>query len=343
MSFGTTTREEISLAELIVDAVPSIDKIRFVNSGTEATMSAIRVARGYTKRDMIVKFDGCYHGHFDDLLAKAGSGVAQLSESSSLGIPQKHIQNTISLPYNDEEILEKTLTQHKDKVACVIVEPVAGNMGVIPANPSFLKKLRELTLKFGIVLIFDEVMTGFRTSRGCAQSDYGVIPDMTCLGKIIGSGFPVGAYGGRKDIMDCLAPVGGVYQAGTFAGNPVVMHAGYASLKLLGDGFYARLNKKCENFAVELNRFFAENNIDAHLSAYKSMMSIRFRKEPVLNYEDAQNAGGGKKYFELFKFLLDKGIYFPPADLEAYFIGACHTAKDLNYLMGCLKEFFTDQ
>ena len=303
-------------------------------------MSAIRLARGYTRRDLLVKFDGCYHGHFDDLLTQAGSGVAQLAESSSLGIPQKHLQNTISLPYNNEEILEKTLTQHKNEIACVIIEPVAGNMGVIPAQKSFLKKLRDLTAKFGIILIFDEVMSGFRGSLGCAQSDYGIIPDMTCLGKIIGGGFPVGAYGGRAEIMDRLAPLGGVYQAGTFSGNPVVMHTGYASLRLLSNTFFDKLNEKCEAFALRINNFFQQENVDANLDHYKSMMSLRFRKEPVLNYQDAQDACGKEKYFQLFKFLLDKGIYFPPADLEAFFVSGCHTAKDLMYLTDCLKEFF---
>ena len=240
-SFGTTTREEVDMAEHICGRVPSIDLIRFVNSGTEATMSAIRLARGFTKRDVIVKFDGCYHGHFDDLLTKAGSGVAQLKESSSQGIPESHIENTISLPINNVEILEKTLTEKKTDIACVIIEPVPGNMGVIPPDIHFLQVLRDLTQKLGIVLIFDEVMTGFRTHPGCVQSEIDIIPDMTCLGKIIGSGFPIGAYGGRKDIMQCLAPLGGVYQAGTFSGNPVVMRAGLAGLRLLTAEFYQNL------------------------------------------------------------------------------------------------------
>ncbi|MCA9406004.1 MAG: glutamate-1-semialdehyde 2,1-aminomutase, partial [Candidatus Omnitrophica bacterium] len=341
-SFGTTTREEIAIAEYIVQCVPSIEKIRFVNSGTEATMSAIRLARGFTKRDLLVKFDGCYHGHFDDLLTTAGSGVAQLHESSSLGIPKSHVQNTISLPYNDTDLLEKTLTKHKDQIACVIIEPVAGNMGVIPAKKEFLQTLRTLTKKYGIVLIFDEIMTGFRTNTGCVQKDYGIIPDMTCLGKIIGGGFPIGAYGGRKDIMETLAPLGGVYQAGTFAGNPVVMKAGLAGLKTLNDKVYKKLNEKCDHFSKTINDFFKENKIDAHSAHYKSMMSIRFRKEPVLNYVDAQNAAGGEKYVKLFHHLLDEGIYWPPADLEAYFVSTAHTTKDLNELQEALKEFFEE-
>jgi glutamate-1-semialdehyde 2,1-aminomutase len=339
-SFGTTTREEIEIARHIVAHVPSMDLVRFVNSGTEAAMSAIRLARGWTKREIVVKFDGCYHGHCDDLLTTAGSGVAQLQASSSLGIPPSHIQNTISLPYNDTEILEETLTKHKDNIACVIIEPVAGNMGVIPAQKEFLQALRRLTRQHGIILIFDEIMTGFRTSQGCVQSDFGIIPDMTCLGKIIGAGFPVGAYGGRKDIMRCLAPLGGVYQAGTFSGNPVVMRSGLAVLRLLTDNFYKKLNKKCEEFVVSINDYFRQNNINVHIAHYKSMMSLRFRREPVENYEDARAAAGGECYGRLFRHLLQAGIYFPPADLEAFFISGMHTKKDLEALQTALKNSF---
>ncbi len=340
ISFGTTTRAEIDIASLIVERVPSIDLIRFVNSGTEATMSAIRLARGYTQRDCLVKFDGCYHGHFDDLLTTAGSGVAQLKESSSDGIPASHIENTISLPYNNIETLTKTLTQHKNRIACVILEPVAGNMGVIPASQEFLQTLRDLTKKFNIVLIFDEIMTGFRTAVGCVQSEYNIIPDMTCLGKIIGGGFPMGAYGGREDIMKCLAPLGGVYQAGTFSGNPAVMRAGYATLKLLNQDFYCSLNKRCEDFSNKINAFFNDKNCGVHLSSYKSMMSLRFRKEPVLNYKDAGQASGGERYSALFHHLLKAGIYWPPADLEAFFVSGAHREKDLKLLFDQLQLFF---
>ncbi len=339
-SFGTTTREEIEIAKHITTQAPSLELIRFVNSGTEATMSAIRLARGFTQRNIIVKFDGCYHGHFDDLLTAAGSGVAQLKRSSSQGIPQNHIDNTLSLPYNDVIVLEETLAKHKNKIACVILEPVAGNMGVIPAKPEFLKRLRELTRQYGIILIFDEVMTGFRTNAGCAQADYGVIPDLTCLGKIIGAGFPVGAYGGRKEIMQCLAPLGGVYQAGTFSGNPVVMRAGLAGLRLLNAAFYKRLNERCAAFAEDINNFFQSNHVPAHIAYYKSMMSIRFRREPVLNYADAQAAAGGERYARLFHHLLNTGIYWPPADLEAFFVSGMHARKDLEKLSSELKKFF---
>ncbi|MCB9746924.1 MAG: glutamate-1-semialdehyde 2,1-aminomutase [Candidatus Omnitrophica bacterium] len=342
-SFGTTTREEIDMAAHIVKAVPSIERIRFVNSGTEATMSAIRLARGFTQRELLVKFDGCYHGHFDDLLTKAGSGVSQLKESSSLGIPKAHVNNTISLPYNDSEVLEKTLKKFQKEIACVIIEPVAGNMGVIPARTEFLQLLRDLTKRFNIVLIFDEIMTGFRTNAGCVQSDYKIISDMTCLGKIIGGGFPIGAYGGREEIMNCLAPLGGVYQAGTFSGNPVVMKTGLAALKLLNKDFYRVLNERCEQFAQHMNAYFTEKGISAHLSHYKSMMSIRFRSELVDNYDDALAAAGGEVYSRLFHYLLKMGIYWPPADLEAFFVSSAHSKNDLNQLADALKKFFNNK
>lgn len=342
-SYGTTTKEEVDLAKLIKERIPSIDLIRFVNSGTEATMSAIRLARGFTKKDILVKFDGCYHGHFDDLLVTAGSGVAQLKESSSSGIIRNHIEKTISLPYNNTRVLAETLERHKDEIACVILEPVAGNMGVIPAKKELLKTLRELTKKFNIVLILDEIMTGFRLNPGGVQDDYGITPDITCLGKIIGGGFPVGAYGGRREIMECLAPLGSVYQAGTFAGNPVVMRAGYATLKMLTPNFYQTLNRKAEEFAVSVNQSFLENNIPAHLTHYKAMLSLRFRpaKEPVVDYQDARAASSDKLYAKLFQQLLKAGIYFPPADLEAFFISGVHTQKDLNTLKKEIVKFFT--
>jgi glutamate-1-semialdehyde 2,1-aminomutase len=342
LSFGTTTYAEIEMARQIVESVPSIDLVRFVNSGTEATMSAIRLARGFTKKDIVIKFDGGYHGHVDDLLTVAGSGVAQLQESSSKGIPQAHLKNTISLPYNDSAAVTKVIKERVDEIACVIIEPVAGNMGVIPGKKEFLQTLRDLTAEHSIVLIFDEIMSGFRSSKGCVQSDYNIIPDVTCLGKIISSGFPIGCYGGRREIMECLAPLGSVYQAGTFSGNPVVMKAGLAGLRQLNDNVYAKLNKKCKVFAEDLNSFFKEKDIDAHLSTYCSKMSLRFRREEVLNYEDAIAAQGHEKYTELFHFLLKKGIYLPPADLEAFFISTSHSKDDIDELSAALKDFFTN-
>ena len=332
VSFGTTTKPEIEIAQFIVKHVPSIDMIRFVNSGTEATMSAIRLARGFTKRSKIIKFDGCYHGHSDDLLAMAGSGVAFLSASSSQGIPSEHIKDTLSLPFNDTQALTNMIQRHHADLACVILEPVAGNMGVINPNKDFLKALRSLTKKYGIVLIFDEVMSGFRTNLGCAQTDIGIIPDMTCLGKIIGGGFPVGAYGGRSDIMKHLAPLGGVYQAGTFSGTPIVMLAGLATLKNLTAQAYKNLNKACDGFVTRTNDRLKTAGTSAHLANYKSMISIRFRQEPVYNYKDAQNASSSTIYAKLFHGLLRQGIYLPPADLESFFVSTRHSARDLEHL-----------
>ena len=232
------------------------------------------------------------------------------------------------------------MAKRKDEIACVIIEPVAGNMGVIVPDREFLQLLRDLTRQYNIVLIFDEVMTGFRAHPGCVQSEMSIIPDMTCLGKIIGGGFPVGAYGGRKYIMECLAPLGGVYQAGTFSGNPAVMRAGLAGLRLLTTDFFKSLNRKCEDFAGDVNGYFRENEVGAHLSCYKSMMSIRFRNTPVKNYRDALGAAGGERYGALFRHLLKAGIYWPPADLEAFFVSNMHTKKDLAHLSKTLKEFF---
>lgn len=332
VSYGTSTKPEIEIAQFICRHVPSIDMVRFVNSGTEATMSAIRLARGFTKRDKIIKFDGCYHGHSDDLLAKAGSGVTFLSASSSQGIPNAHIQDTMSLPFNDIQAITNTLERHHKDLACVILEPIAGNMGIVNPKQDFLKILRSLTKKYNIVLIFDEVMSGFRANLGCAQTDLGIIPDMTCLGKIIGGGFPVGAYGGRRDIMKNLAPLGGVYQAGTFSGNPIVMQAGLATLKNLNSKVYKDLNALCDNFVVKTNKALEKANAQAHLVNYKSMISIRFCKKPVFNYEDAQKASSDKIYSTLFHHLLKKGIYLPPADLESFFVSVKHTEKDLAHL-----------
>lgn len=339
-SFGTTTPAEIEIAHFIVKHVPSVEMVRFVNSGTEAAMSAIRLARGFTQRNMVVKFDGCYHGHADDLLIKAGSGVVNLKASSSLGIPENHIQNTLSLPYNDMATASEILGRFKNDIACVIIEPVAGNMGVIPSYKSFLKNLRDLTKRYNIILIFDEIINGFRTGLGCVQSDFDVIPDMTCLGKIIGGGFPVGAYGGRKDIMEHLAPKGGVYQAGTFSGNPVVMNAGLATLKKLNTSFYKNLNGLSDQFSSGVNFYFQKNGIPCFLSSYRSMMSFRFSSKPVLNYDDAVAASSKEEYKRFFHHLLKRKIYFPPADLESFFISGAHTKKDLDNLFLAIKDFF---
>ncbi len=339
-SFGTTTKLETDLAKEIIEKVPSIDLIRFVNSGTEAVMSAIRLARGFTNRNKIIKFDGCYHGHCDDLLTAAGSGVAFLASSTSKGVPPAHVQNTLSVPFNDTQELYNTIERHRKELACIVLEPVAGNMGVINPKKEFLKTLRELTRKYGIVLIFDEVMTGFRSNYAGAQGDLGIQPDLTCLGKIIGGGFPIGAYGGRSDIMKRLSPLGDVYQAGTFSGNPVVMAAGLATLKNLNASVYKHINQISSNFTKDINNYFKEYNISAHVSNYKGMMSLRFRKEEVLDYSSAQAASSKLVYPKLFYYLLKNGIYLPPADLEAFFISSKHAQKDLDFLKNKLIEFF---
>ncbi len=336
-SFGTTTAAETELARFIVKNVPSVSKVRFVNSGTEAAMSAIRLARGYTRRNKIVKFDGCYHGHFDDLLVKAGSGVSSLKASSSLGITKNHIRETITLPYNDTPALVETLEKNRRDVSCVIIEPVAGNMGVVVPDMEFLKVLRKITKKYRIVLIFDEVMTGFRASAGCVQSEFGVEPDLTCFGKIIGGGFPIGAYGGEGGIMRYLAPSGGVYQAGTFAGNPVVMRAGWATLDTLKGGMYRKLNALCARFAEDMNAFFVKNDIPVHLDTFHSMMSVRFSRAGVTNYREVLASSDRAQYGRLFQFLLNSGIYWPPAELETFFVSAVHTVKELDAMAKALK------
>ena len=339
-SYGTTTKLEIDLAQTIKSHMRSIDLIRFVNSGTEAVMSAIRLARGFTNRSKVLKFDGCYHGHCDDLLAAAGSGVTFLPSSTSKGVPPGHVQNTLSIPYNDTQELINTIDRHRKDLACVVIEPVAGNMGVVHPKKEFLRTLKELTRRYGIVLIFDEVMTGFRTNLGGAQADLGIQPDLTCLGKIIGGGFPIGAYGGRSDIMKRLAPLGDVYQAGTFSGNPVVMAAGLATLKNLSSSVYKHINQISISFTQETNALFKEYSIPAHFSSYKGMMSLRFRQEEVYDYSDAQAASSTTIYPKLFHYLLKNGIYWPPADLEAFFISNRHTSKDMKYLQCKLLEFF---
>ncbi len=339
-SFGATTKSEIELAQVITERVPSIDLVRFVNSGTEAITSAVRLARGFTNRNKIIKFDGCYHGHCDDLLTTAGSGVAFLSSSTSKGIPPSHVQNTLSIPFNDTQEFINTIERNRKDLACVILEPVAGNMGVILPKREFLKALREQTKRYGIILIFDEIMSGFRSNYAGAQGDYGIQPDLTCLGKIIGGGFPIGAYGGRADIMKRLAPLGDVYQAGTFSGNPIVMAAGLATLKNLTPSVYKNINQISEKFAQETNSYFKEYSIKARLSSYKGMMSLRFHQNEVHDYSSAQASSSDVLYPKLFHYLLKNGIYLPPADLEAFFISSKHTTKDLDLLKQKLIEFF---
>lgn len=321
-SFGAPTAREIELASMVVEAVPSIEKVRFVNSGTEATMSAVRLARGFTGRKIIVKFDGCYHGHADSFLVKAGSGILTLGIPGSPGVPEEIVKNTVSIPYNNVTVLEKTLRDQELDIACVIVEPVAGNMGCVPPLPGFLETLRKLTSELGIVLIFDEVITGFRLGYGGAQQYYDIYPDLTCLGKIIGGGLPVGAYGGKAEIMDCVAPDGPVYQAGTLSGNPLAMAAGIATLKILQQpGFYQQLNAKAVRFAAEFENIARTTGIDVQLNRVGSIMTGFFAKEPVTDFMSAMQADT-KRYSQHYRQMLDNGIYLAPSQFEVAFISA---------------------
>ncbi len=339
-SYGAPTPAEVELAELVVAAMPAVDKVRFVNSGTEATMSAIRLARGHTGRSKVVKFDGCYHGHADSFLVKAGSGVITLGIPGSPGVPEEIVRNTISIPYNDPAILEETLRQHGEDIACVIVEPMAGNMGVVPPAEGFLEPLRQLTEELGIVLIFDEVITGFRLARGGAQERYGVLPDLTCMGKIIGGGLPVGAYGGKAEIMDQVAPVGPVYQAGTLSGNPLAMAAGVATLRELAKpGFYEALEDKAARFAGELANLAATYGLPVTQNRVGSAMTNFFTNGPVTDFTSAMRADTAR-YGAFFRHMLAAGIYLAPSQFEAMFVSAAHSEDDLARTLEATESAF---
>lgn len=329
-SYGAPTEVELRLAEAISQAMPSLELIRFVSSGTEATMSAIRVARGYTGRKRIVKFEGCYHGHADLLLAKAGSGIATYSIPDSAGVPEGIVKDTAVLPYNDVRSLEEEFRREGKEIAAVIVEPVAGNMGVIPSTPDFMRSLRELTERHGSLLIFDEVITGFRVARGGAQSLYGVYPDLTCLGKIIGGGLPVGAYGGREEIMKKVAPTGPVYQAGTLAGNPVCMAAGLATLRRLTPPMYERLEATSVLLADGLKRPFDLARVNATVNRVGSMLGLFFtKKKEVLNYKDARSTDR-KLFADFFWRMIERGVYLPPSPFETIFISTAHDLSAID-------------
>jgi len=328
-TFGASTLLEVELAEMIVDAVPSIELVRLVSSGTEAVMSAIRVARGYTGRAKVVKFEGCYHGHSDGLLAKAGSGVATLGLPDSAGVPPSVTSDTIVLPYNDLGAVAKTLSALGEQIACVILEPVAGNMGVVPPKSGYLAGLRELCDRYGVVLIFDEVITGFRLSYGGAQELYEVTPDLTTLGKIIGGGLPVGAYGGKREIMECVAPIGPVYQAGTLSGNPLAVSAGIATLKVLRQpGFYDKLERKSAALEQGLGQAAAEAGLSARINRVGSMMTMFMTPEPVRNYASAK-LSDTSLYARFFTAMLQNGVYFAPSQFEAAFVSAAHSEEDI--------------
>ncbi|MDF1590838.1 MAG: glutamate-1-semialdehyde 2,1-aminomutase [Desulfobacterales bacterium] len=329
-SFGAPTDLEIQLAQLVIEAVPSIEMVRMVNSGTEATMSAIRLARGVTGREQIVKFDGCYHGHADSLMVEAGSGVATLGIPGSPGVPAAFVASTLSLPYNDIDCVKSVFAAQGEKIACVIVEPVAGNMGLVSPAPGFLETLRDLTVRANSILIFDEVMTGFRVAYGGAQSLYGISPDITCLGKIIGGGMPVGAYGGKREVMEHVAPQGPVYQAGTLSGNPVAMAAGIATLKeLQKSDFYKALEKKSVRLSDGLAGAAQKAGIPVAIDRVGSMLGLFFTKPPVRSFKDAKtsNLDQFKAYY---KGMLQEGIYLAPSQFEALFVSAAHTAEDID-------------
>lgn len=329
-SYGAPTELEVELAERIVNIIPSIEMVRLVSSGTEAVMSAVRLARAYTGRDFIIKCEGGYHGHSDGLLAKAGSGLATFGLPDTPGVPKAFAAQTLTVPYNDSETVRKLLKQRGSEIACMIIEPVAGNMGVVPPKPGYLAELREITREFGVLLIFDEVITGFRVSPGGAQKLYGVMPDLTTLGKIIGGGFPVGAYGGRKEIMKMISPSGPVYQAGTLSGNPVAVTAGIETLKILSEpGFYDELEKKAAYFAKGLSSAMNHPDLPASCNRVGSMMTAFFTNEPVLDYVSAKTSDT-ELYAKFFHAMLDQGIYLAPSQFEATFVSQSHTKEELD-------------
>jgi glutamate-1-semialdehyde 2,1-aminomutase len=329
-SYGAPTSLEIELAELVLKVYPSMDKVRMVNSGTEATMSAIRVARGFTGRDKVVKFEGCYHGHADGLLVKAGSGATTFGVPDSPGVPKSYAQNTITLPYNDIPELTRMVEKEWRKIACVIIEPVVGNIGCVLPKPGFLEVLRKLTRKHGIVLIFDEVMTGFRVSFGGAQAYYGIRPDMTCLGKVIGGGLPVGAYGGKKEIMSMVSPEGPVYQAGTLSGNPLAMTAGIVTIKELSrPGVYSAIEKKSAMLEEGLKDAAKKAGVKTRFYRAGSMFCTYFTDIDVTDYETAKKADAGK-FSRFFSGILERGVNLAPSQFEAGFMSLAHSERDID-------------
>ena len=337
-SFGVTTELELELATLITRAIPFIEKIRFVSSGTEATMSAVRLARGVTKRDFIVKFEGCYHGHADSFLSQAGSGLATLGIAECPGVPAALAELTLNVRYNDLHAVERVFVQHKDKIAAVIVEPIAANMGVVPPEAGFLKGLQEICKKNGALLIVDEVITGFRLRNGSVQETFDIGADLTTLGKIIGGGVPVAAYGGRAELMDHVAPLGPVYQAGTLAGNPLAMRAGIAALKqLTKPGLYDEMTQLARRLVVGLRAELAGAGIPAQVNATGSLATVFFTPEPVRNYADAKRSDT-KRYARFFREMLDRGILLAPSQFEAAFFSMAHTSQDIDRTLAAARD-----
>jgi glutamate-1-semialdehyde 2,1-aminomutase len=339
-SFGASTVLEIKMAELIHQAIPSIEMVRMVSSGTEAALSALRLARGYTGRDKILKFEGCYHGHSDSLLVKAGSGAATLGVPDSAGIPKDFAKHTLTAPYNNLETVQQMAKKYGSHLAAIIVEPVAGNMGLVPPAKGFLEGLRKISSRYGIVLIFDEVITGFRLSYGGAQKYYGVTPDLTCLGKIIGGGLPVGAYGGKKKIMSKISPSGPVYQAGTLSGNPLAMTAGIAAIQLLKKKKpYQALAEKTSFLAEEIGKAGKKENIPLSINQIGSLFTPFFTSNPVTDYQSAKTSDT-RKYGKFFNLMLREGIYLPPSQFETSFLSTAHTEKDLEKTITAVRKVF---
>ena len=339
-SYGAPTELEVQLARDIRAAVPSMEKIRLVSSGTEAVMSAIRVARGFTKRDGILKFEGCYHGHSDYLLAKAGSGMMTLGIPDSLGVPADFAKHTFTAPYNDLHSVQQILRDKGEQIACIIVEPIAGNMGVVPPAPDFLPALRQLTLANDSLLIFDEVISGFRVHYGGAQALYGITPDLTVLGKIIGGGLPVGAYGGRKEIMDLIAPAGPVYQAGTLSGNPLAVTAGLATLKQLrAKNLYKKLEERSAALAEGIGKEAKRASIPLVQHRVGSMMTSFFASEPVVDWNSAKRSDT-KRYGQFFHQMLQQGIYLAPSQFEAAFLSTAHSSADIERTIKAARRAF---
>jgi len=329
-SFGAPTARETEMAKQVCEIVPSVEVVRMVNSGTEATMSALRLARGYTKRDKIMKFEGCYHGHADSLLIKAGSGVATLGLPDSPGVPETTAVNTITVPYNDLDSVKLAFEKFGHELAAVIVEPIAGNMGVVPPQPGFLEGLRAITQEYGTLLIFDEVMTGFRVARGGAQELYGITPDLTTMGKVIGGGLPVGAYGGKREIMNQVAPAGPIYQAGTLSGNPLAMAAGLTTLQELGkSGVYEQLEARSARLAEGLVENARKLGLPHTMNRVGSMVCLFFTDTPVINYETAKTSDL-KRFAAYFQYLLEEGVMIPPSQFEGMFVSLAHTDEDIE-------------
>ncbi len=337
-SYGMPTELEVDLAVRIRAALPSCEKVRFVSSGTEATMSAVRLARAATGRDFIIKFEGCYHGHSDSFLSEAGSGLATLGIAACPGVPQALASLTLNCPYNNTAAVERLFSEHKEKIAAIIVEPVAANMGLVPPAPGFLAKLRELASRNGALLIFDEVITGFRVAYGGAQTLYGITPDLTTLGKIIGGGLPVAAYGGRKDLMDRVAPLGPVYQAGTLSGNPLAMSAGIATLDLLAaPKFYAALESRSKRLGDGIEAVLRETGVPATASRVGSLLTLFFHRGAVTDYATAKECDT-KRFAAFFRGMLERGIFIAPSQFEAMFVSAAHTDSDIDCTISSCRE-----